>query len=79
MDMHRAITSISEKLTGLDSYNQRIDACTDPSLLSILVALRDMEKQHIAMLLEWMRRHDTQLDSALRTTLFKAGAIANDV
>lgn len=78
MDMHRAITSLSEKLIELDRSNQRIDACTDSSLLSILVMSRDVQKQHIAMLLEWMRRHDPKFDGALRTTLFKAGPIAED-
>ncbi len=78
MDMHRAIMSLSGKLAELDRGNQRVDACTDSSLLSILVASRDVEKQSIAMLLEWLRRHDPQFDHALRSALFKAGPIVED-
>jgi len=76
MDMHRAIVTLAEHLTELDLSNQRLDACTDSSLLAILSVTRDSEKKNIAMLLEWMRRHDPKLDSALRSALFKAGPIA---
>lgn len=78
MDMHRAIVTLSEKLAELDRSNQRIDACTDSSLVSILNEERDSEKKNIAMLLEWMRRHDPKFDQALRAALFKAGPIAED-
>ena len=75
MDMHRAITSLSEKLLELDRCNQRLEACTDTSLLSILAATREMERKNIAMLVEWIRRHDPKLDMELRKALFKAGPI----
>jgi hypothetical protein len=78
MDMHRAITTLSEKLAELDKCNQRLDACTDSSLISILSATRDGEKKNIAMLLEWMRRHDPKFDLSLRSALFKAGPIAEE-
>ena len=35
-DMHRAIVSLMEELEAVDWYNQRIDACKDPELASIL-------------------------------------------
>ena len=76
MDMHRAITTLTEKLADLDRSNQRIDACTDSSLISILKASREVEKNNIAMLMEWLRRHDTEFDQVLRAALFKAGPIA---
>ena len=75
MDMHRAITSLSEKLLELDRCNQRLEACTDTSLLSILAATRETERKNIAMLVEWIRRHDPKLDMELRKALFKAGPI----
>ena len=75
MDMHRAIMALSENLLELDRCNQRIDACTDTSLVSILAANRETERKNIAMLLEWMRRHDPKLDMELRRALFKAGPI----
>ena len=78
MDMHRAITALIEKLTVLDRCNQQADACTDSSLISIIEADRDNEKKQLAMLVEWMRRHDPRLDKALRSALFKAGPIVEE-
>ena len=40
----------------MDWYNQRVDACKDPVLRSILEHNRDEEKEHAAMLMEWIRR-----------------------
>ena len=75
-DMHRAITSLMEELEAVDWYNQRVDACTDTELKTILAHNRDEEKEHAAMLLEWIRRHDPVLDHELRDNLFKTGPIA---
>ncbi len=74
-DMHRAITSLVAELTGIDGMAQRVETCTDPELKLILAHHRDKKKEHAAMLLEWMRRRDVNLDQALRDALFKAGPI----
>ena len=76
MDMHRAIVSLMEELEAVDWYNQRVDACTDPELKAILTHNRDEEKEHAAMVLEWIRRHDTRFDHELKDSLFKDGPIA---
>lgn len=76
MDMHRAIVSLMEELEAVDWYNQRVDACTDPELKSILAHNRDEEKEHAAMILEWIRRHDARFDHELKDSLFKDGPIA---
>lgn len=76
MDMHRAITSLMEELEAVDWYNQRVDAATDPELKRILQHNRDEEKEHAAMVLEWIRRRDPKLDHELRDVLFKDGEIA---
>ena len=60
-DMHRAIQSLMEELEAVDWYNQRVDACTDEDLKAILIHNRDEEKEHAAMVLEWIRRRDTKL------------------
>lgn len=78
MDMHRAIQSLMEELEAVDWYNQRIDAATDPELKRILVHNRDEEKEHAAMVLEWIRRRDGKLDHELREALFKDGPITGD-
>jgi ferritin-like protein len=70
MDRHRAIVSIQEELEAVDWYDQRVDAANDPELKAVLAHNRDEEKEHAAMTLEWLRRHDPALDDNLRTYLF---------
>jgi uncharacterized protein len=77
-DMHRAITSLMEELEAIDWYNQRMDACADQELRQILEHNRDEEKEHAAMVLEWIRRRDPKLDHELRESLFKDGPITGD-
>ena len=76
-DMHRAITSLMEELEAVDWYNQRVNACKDPELAKILAHNRDEEKEHAAMVLEWIRRHDPTFDHELRDPLFKDGEIGH--
>jgi ferritin-like protein len=76
-DMHRAITSLMEELEAVDWYNQRVDACKDEELKQILIHNRDEEKEHAAMVLEWIRRRDAFLDKELRESLFKDGPIGH--
>jgi ferritin-like protein len=77
MDRHRAIVSLMEELEAVDWYDQRIDATRDAELRAILAHNRDEEKEHAAMMLEWLRRHDPELDRQLRDYLFSEGGIAD--
>ncbi|MGA8261838.1 MAG: encapsulin-associated ferritin-like protein [Arenicellales bacterium] len=77
-DMHRAITSLMEELEAIDWYNQRVDACRDKELAAILAHNRDEEKEHAAMVLEWIRRRDKVLDKELRDYLFTEASIAHE-
>ncbi|HEY7991683.1 MAG TPA: encapsulin-associated ferritin-like protein [Stellaceae bacterium] len=70
IDQHRAIVSIMEELEAVDWYNQRAKATIDDELRAILEHNRDEEKEHMAMVLEWLRRHDPKLDENLRKYLF---------
>ena len=70
IDRHRAIVSVQEELEAIDWYDQRAAATDDASLAAILAHNRDEEKEHAAMTLEWLRRHDSALDKHLRTYLF---------
>jgi ferritin-like protein len=70
MDRHRAIVSIMEELEAVDWYDQRVDAAGDEELKAILAHNRDEEKEHAAMTLEWLRRHDAVWDEQLRNYLF---------
>ncbi|MCM3885786.1 ferritin-like domain-containing protein [Frankia sp. R82] len=75
IDRHRAIVSLMEELEAVDWYDQRYDASTDPELAQVLAHNRDEEKEHAAMTLEWLRRHDPVLDTQLRTYLFTTGPV----
>ncbi len=76
-DMHRAITSLMEELEAVDWYNQRVDACKDDELRAILIHNRDEEKEHAAMVLEWIRRRDPVLNDELKDYLFTTKTIAH--
>ena len=69
-DRHRALLSLMEELEAIDWYQQRADAAADPELKAILDHNRDEEKEHAAMLLEWLRRRDPAFDGMLREFLF---------
>jgi uncharacterized protein len=77
-DMHRAITSLMEELEAVDWYGQRVDACKNSELRKILAHNRDEEKEHAAMLLEWIRRQDPFFDKQLKKYLFNDKPIAHD-
>lgn len=70
-DLHRAIASLMEEFEAVDWYQQRIDATQDTALKEILAHNRDEEKEHAAMVLEWLRRRDPALDAQLKAFLFK--------
>jgi len=75
-DMHRALVSLIEELEAVSWYNQRADACRDEELRKILQHNSDEEKEHAAMLLEWVRRHDAAFDKELHDYLFSEKSIA---
>jgi ferritin-like protein len=75
IDQHRAFVSLQEELEAADWYNQRVEGATDPDLAAILAHNRDEEKEHAAMVLEWLRRSDPKLDEHLKTYLFTTGSL----
>jgi ferritin-like protein len=78
LDMHRAIVSLIEELEAIDWYQQRVDACRDPALKAILAHNRDEEKEHAAMVLEWIRRNDPTFSKELKDYLFTEKPLAHD-
>ncbi len=74
-DRHRAIASLQEELEAIDRYDQRVDATSDAALASVMAHNRDEEKEHAAMLLEWLRRHDEVLERDLRSYLFTSAPV----
>ncbi|HKX98360.1 MAG TPA: encapsulin-associated ferritin-like protein [Steroidobacteraceae bacterium] len=77
-DMHRAILSLMEELEAVDWYAQRAEACKDPELRAILEHNRDEEKEHAAMVLEWIRRRDPRFSKELKEYLFTSKPIRDD-
>jgi ferritin-like protein len=75
LDMHRAIVSLVEELEADDWYNQRVDGCENEELRKILAHNRDEEKEHAAMLLEWIRRHDQAFAHELKDYMFTEKSI----
>jgi ferritin-like protein len=75
IDQHRAIVSLMEELEAVDWYNQRAKATNHSDLRAILEHNRDEEKEHAAMVLEWLRRSDPILSQHLKTYLFSEGSI----
>ena len=78
-DMHRAIESLMEELEAVDWYNQRVAVCKDKDLQAILIHNRDEEKEHAAMVLEWIRRQDDKFDGYLKEFLFSKSKSVVDV
>ena len=64
-----------EELEAVDWYDQRAEATDDADLRAILEHNRDEEKEHAAMLIEWLRRKDGKFAEELRTYLFTEGSI----
>lgn len=75
LSLHYAITSLIEEFEAVDWYRQRADDCDDPSLKAILLHNAREELEHASMVLEWIRRNDTELDEQLKEYLFSEGSI----
>jgi hypothetical protein len=61
-NLERARQSLIEELEAINWYQERIDASKDESLKKILEHNRDEEKEHAAMLIEWLRKNDPTQD-----------------
>ncbi len=75
IDRKRAIDSLREELEAIDWYAQRMDATRNKELKTILQHNMDEEKEHAAMLLEWIRRNDPHFNKMLKKKLFISGKI----
>jgi len=71
LDLDRARQSLIEEIEAINWYQERVDATKDQSLKEILAHNRDEEKEHAAMLIEWIRREDSAFHDELNTYLFK--------
>ncbi len=58
MDLERARKSLCEELEAINWYQERIEATKDGELKKLLEHNRDEEKEHAAMLIEYIRKKD---------------------
>ena len=73
--LHNAITSLVEELEAVDWYRQRADDTEDDTLREILLHNMREEMEHASMVLEWIRRHNSDFAGHLQTYLFTDGPI----
>ncbi|HEX3862138.1 MAG TPA: ferritin [Stellaceae bacterium] len=74
--LHYAITSLKEELDAVDWYRQRADDTEDEALRGILLHNMREEMEHAAMVLEWIRRRNSDFAGHLKTYLFTDAPIA---
>jgi len=65
-DLRKARASIAEELEAVSWYEKRIESTKDEGLKKILAHNRDEEKEHAAMLIEWVRKNDPAQDKAFK-------------
>lgn len=75
--MHHAIVSLMEELEAVDWYGQRADDCENEALKDILLHNMREEMEHAAMVLEWIRRNNSDFSAQLDEFLYKEGDIAH--
>jgi ferritin-like protein len=74
-DIAKAMKSLREELEAVDFYHQRVQTAKDPELKKLMAHNRDEEKEHAAMLLEWLRRNMEGWDNELHDYLFTTAPI----
>ena len=65
-NLERARKSLCEELEAINWYQERIEATKDTELKKILEHNRDEEKEHAAMLMEWIRKNDPEQDRVFK-------------
>ena len=65
-DLAMVRQSLIEELQAISAYQERIEAAADEDLKRLLAHNRDEEKEHAAMLVEYLRRQDPTQDRMFR-------------
>ena len=77
LEMHHAIVSLMEEMEAVDWYRQRADDCEDADLREILLHNMREEMEHACMVLEWLRRNNTDFAKQCDDWLYKEGPITS--
>ncbi|HLC57895.1 MAG TPA: ferritin [Candidatus Nanoarchaeia archaeon] len=65
-DLKKARQSLIEEIEAVNWYETRIEEAKDKELKKVLEHNRDEEKEHIAMLLEWIRKKDPEQEKVFK-------------
>jgi len=65
-DWAKARESLREELDAINRYEDRIAKTSDTSLKKVLQHNSDEEKEHVAMLVEWLRQNDPKQDKMFK-------------
>jgi hypothetical protein len=65
-DWAMARESLREELDAINRYEERIAQTSDVSLKKVLQHNADEEKEHVAMLVEWLRQNDRHQDKVFK-------------
>jgi len=65
-NLERARQSLIEELEAINWYQERAEVTKDAELRRILEHNRDEEKEHAAMLIEWIRHNDKTQDKMFK-------------
>ena len=75
LNMHHAIVSLIEEMEAVDWYRQRADDCEDAALKEILLHNMREEMEHACMVIEWMRRNNSDFAGMLEEFVYSEGEI----
>lgn len=75
LTLHHAVVSLMEELDAIDWYRQRADDAEDETLKELLLHNMREEMEHASMLLEYIRRNDSDFNRFLKTYLFTEAPI----
>lgn len=70
-DVDAAVQSLTETMLALRTHQERLRNASDPTLQGILGVRLSHEKEHLVMVLEWMRQRDPVLDEHMRSYFFQ--------
>ena len=65
-DLKKARHSLIEELEAINWYATRLESIKDPELKKILEHNRDEEKEHVAMLMEWINKNDPEQEKSFK-------------
>jgi hypothetical protein len=66
VELEFARNSLREELEAVNNYEARAAETEDSELKRILIHNMDEEKEHVAMLVEWIRKNDATQDKVFK-------------